>query len=74
MAASSSPDRGDETVAWRFGEFELDGARRTVTRSGRRLRLSARAFDVLDGAANRLARIQFPEAFTIRLPDPAEKQ
>ena len=47
MAASSSPDRGDETVAWRFGEFELDGARRTVTRSGRRLRLSARAFDVL---------------------------
>lgn len=47
MAASSTPEGSDHAGAWRFGEFELDGGRRVLTRSGRRVRLSARAFDVL---------------------------
>lgn len=42
-----APVRADDAGAWRFGEFELDGRRRVITRSGRRLRLSSRAFDVL---------------------------
>jgi DNA-binding winged helix-turn-helix (wHTH) protein len=41
------PGPADDAGAWRFGEFELDGGRRVLTRSGRRVRLSTRAFDVL---------------------------
>lgn len=65
-------DLEDQAAAQRMA---MDSIRSIISEEARKGSLDLDGYvDVLDGAANRLARIQFPEAFTIRLPDPAEKQ